>query len=160
MIKELALNALLATSWAFSLKQKKALDARDGGKCQAPFKHECKGGNQRHHILPQGYCQKFGIDPDFALNGIVLCENAHIRIIHPDAQEAKVKYKKGDKKAFEELRKERSEKLDERVVYWEDKYDRPLYATAVRNTQRAEKKGWKWPWNSHQKSDVDDSYKT
>jgi 23S rRNA G2445 N2-methylase RlmL len=109
--------------------------------------------------LPQGYCQEFGIDPDFDTNGIVLCENAHIKVLHPDADEAKRDFRNGDKQAFEKLRKERSDKLKERVPYWVTDYDRALYATAVRNTQRAKKKGWFWPLNGKQKDDIDDSYK-
>ncbi len=159
MIKELATNLLLGTSWAFSLRQKKALDERDGSKCNAPFKHTHEGKLHRHHILPQGYCAEFGIDPDFAMNGIVLCEGAHIKTIHPDANEAKQKYRKGDKQAFTELKHERHDKLVEKVPYWQTEHDRSMYAIAVRNTQKAEKKGWKWPLNNHQKGDEDDSYK-
>lgn len=153
------ISGLYVFGMAFSLRQKRALDERDKGKCQAPFKHECKGINHRHHILPQGYCQQFKIDPDFAMNGIVLCESAHIKIIHPDADEAKKNYRQGDKKAFEKLRADRHDKLVEKVPYWETEHDRALHAIAVRNTQRAVKKGWRWPLNSHQKNDIDDSYK-
>ncbi len=150
---------LVATSFAFSLKQKKALDERDQGRCNAAFEHTHEGKLHRHHILPQGYCAQFGIDPDFAMNGIVLCENAHIKTIHPDAAEAKQKYRKGDKQAFAKLKGERHYKLIEKVPYWVTDHDRAMYAVAVKNTQVAESKGWRWPRNSHQKDDVDDSYK-
>ena len=153
------ISALYIFGMAFSLRQKKALDARDNSRCQAPFKHEHKGALHRHHILPQGYCLQFKIDPDFAMNGIVICENAHIKTLHPDAAEAKQNFRKGDKKAFEKLRTERHDKLIEKVPYWKTEHDRALHAIAVRNTQKAERKGWKWPLNSHQKSDIDDSYK-
>jgi hypothetical protein len=154
-------ETLLASSWVFSLKQKDALRERDGNKCQAPFRHNCnwKKASHAHHLLPQGYCEKFGIDPDFSTNGIYICENAHLAVIHPDAKEAKIAYAQGDKEAFDKMKKVRHDKLEERVPYWNTEQDRALYAIAVRNTQRAERKGWRWPLNGRQKVDASDSYK-
>ena len=163
LASQVFLNALLVTSWGFTLRQKEALRERDGNKCNAPFKHDCnwKKAGHAHHILPQGYAKRFGIDPDFAENGIYICENAHIKVIHPDAQDAKRQYVTGDKKAFEKLIKDRSDKLDERTAYWNDIYDRALYAVALRNTQRAEKKGkWFWPFKGKGNHVKDDSYRT
>ena len=155
--QEVVLDVLLATSYAFTLKQKRALDERDKGKCQAPFKHDCneKVSRHRHHILPQGYCLRFGVEPDFATNGIVLCENAHIKVLHPDADKAKKDYVKGDKQSFSKLRKEREDKLAERVPYWNSGHDRALYTIAVRNSQKMDKKkpDW-WPFGkNHGQSD-------
>ena len=93
------------------------------------------------------YCYFLGVDPDFPENGVSLCSNAHIGDlgIHPDTADATREYRKGDKKAYEKMQKDRKDKLEEHVIYWNPDHDRKLDILALRATQRAEKKGWSWP---------------
>lgn len=142
---------VFASMFAFTKKQRDAIVERDGGKCQMPKKHRHKGGLQVHHILPQRYCEKVGIeDPDYPENGITLCEEAHVgpNGIHVDIYNAKKDYHKKKREggsSFGEAFEERDKKLDNREIYWDDTYDRQMSAIAVRNTQRAKKKGWVFP---------------
>lgn len=160
-LKEILIQAaqfsLESTDFAFNLGQKKAIQERDkehgikleGNKnnCQWPYKHNCSGKIHIHHIRPQQYSYFLGVDPDFAENGISICDKVHIGDlgVHPDTAEAKRKFVKGDRDAFEKLQKERKEKLEERTIYWNPTHDRELDIIALRNTQKAEKKGWFWP---------------
>lgn len=144
---------LYATAFfAFTKAQRDWIDERDGGKCQAPFKHACNGTTpgkrHKHHIIPQRYAERVGIDPDFSENGISICENAHVGnghetgpVIHPDMQQARQEYRQGNKKAYSEAMEGRDEMLEDGLVYWNDQYDRILHARAVKNTQR-----FKIPW--------------
>ncbi len=137
----------------FTDRQKKALRNRDlmfeisgnKGGCQFPLPHSCNGNRRKeeHHILPQGYCSRLGIDPDYAENGITVCSHAH-DIIHPDRIKARQSYHQ-DKNSFKELHQERGKLMDERKIYWNDEFDRQLEARAVYNTQHAKRKGWFFP---------------
>lgn len=170
MDKELLINLLSkgleATSFSFNVKQRKAIVERDkevGIKietnkegCQWPYPHKCSGKIHVHHALPEMYQKKMGIpNPDTPDIAISLCNNIHIgdegkkqHGPHPDQPFFLAEYRKGDKKAFEKMQKERAEKLDERVIYWDDTHERELLVLARRNTQKMDKKkkGW-WSWS-------------
>lgn len=138
---------LFTIGLAFTKKQRDAIVERDDGKCQFPEKHEHKGGLQVHHIIPQRYAQEIGIiNPDYAENGITVCEEAHTgeNGIHPDMFKAKKNYGK-NKNSYQEVFQERKEKLKNKKIYWNDKWDRQLSATAVRNTQKKSILGWIFP---------------
>lgn len=138
---------------AFTKSQREAIIQRDEGKCQFPEKHDCDPEHlQVHHLVPQRYCNEVGIEnPDFSLNGLSVCKNAHIGELrpgvpglHPDVIETKKKYKQ-DKNAFKEMFDERAKKLQKREPYWNTTWDRILHVITIRNHQRAEKNGWVFP---------------
>ena len=132
---------------AFTSSQKKAIRERDGNRCQFPADHPCneKAELQVHHIIPQRYAKEVGIeDPDFAENGITLCEISHQNKVHPDMQEAQQTYHKNPN-SFAQAFQKRDDKLKSREVYWNTTWDRLLHVLAVRNTQRAIKGGWVFP---------------
>ena len=122
---------LIAVAMCFSIKQRQAIRRRDGQECQM----DCEKARfcnpqaplEVHHIQPQAYARRFGVDPDFSENGISLCRDFHQKEIHnmkvPEAQKA----------------------LRERRVYWNPEHDRMFHAIAVRNTQRMKRKGWIFP---------------
>lgn len=140
------------------------------GPCQFPADHvselgrECNGDEkiQVHHIKPERYSSRFGIDPQYAENGISLCEASHVGApgsIHPDTYQAKIKYREGDQGAFKEMGEQRDKKLGNKQTYWNDKFDRQMDSIAVRSSQRADKKkggrnSW-WP----QKPDKEETEK-
>jgi len=129
---------------AFTRDQVLAIRERDKNKCQFPGPHNCSGRLEVHHVLPQRYCSELNIDPDFAENGITVCESAHQGEIHPDMRKAKKEYWR-DKKAFKKAFSLRDELLGSREIYWDPSHDRQMSAVAVRNTQRARKEGWELP---------------
>ena len=129
---------------AFTPRQREAIVSRDNRKCQAPIKHNCGGGLQVHHLIPQRYAYKMGIDPDYAENGITLCANFHQGIIHEDMTVAKQAYGR-DHDSFKKAFAEREKKLNNREIYWNDKFDRLMTVIAQRNTQRARSRGWQFP---------------
>ena len=120
---------------AYSEKQKDAIKERDGG-CQFPGEHQCSDNLVIHQIVPPKYAKKFGINPDFAENGLTICDNA-LKIIWPDAQVPPEK--------IPAAMKTRAIKLNQRLPYWNTVFDRSMGALAVRNTQNAEAKGWEFP---------------
>lgn len=148
---------------SFTEKQKKALNERDTkygveikgnkGSCQFPFPHKCNGdqGTHLHHILPQRYALTYGVNPDFATNGIRICKGVHIEnsdkdiVIHPDTREAKKAYNAGNKKAYDEMMEDRKAKIEEKTPYWNYHYDRPMQVVALKNTQKASIFGWFFP---------------
>lgn len=141
ILEWLALVPMVAVAFfAFSKAQREEILERDEHKCQAPWKHECKGRLEIHHVLPQGYAKKFGVDPDFIENGITLCQNAHVgrEGVHPDTAQAFEEYKT-DKKAFKKMIEKRKQKLEERVIYWNDEHDRPMQVVALKRTQEMRK---------------------
>lgn len=73
--------------FAFTRKQREWIrDERDGGTCQFPEEHRCKGRLEVHHISPQGYLKRAGVAPediDNPYNAITVCQEAHHKI-HPD----------------------------------------------------------------------------
>ncbi len=143
----LALLPLFATAFfAFSKAQHEAILERDEHKCQAPWKHECKGRLEVHHVLPQGYSKMFGVDPDFVENGITLCQNSHVgrEGVHPDTAEAFDEYKT-NKRAFKDMIARRAEKLKEHIIYWNSEHDRPMQVVALKRTQEAKKRGQIFP---------------
>ncbi len=129
MIKELALDALLATSWSFGAKQRAWFKRRDPecllkGKdrivCSRPNKDEID------HLTPQGICHEriklTEEQTDTPLNAGRLCQNhhrGHPDSKHPDAQQAQWDYKKNPK-SFEELRPKRNAKMQQGEKYWND----------------------------------------
>lgn len=134
---------------AFSVPQKKAILERDDHKCQSPIKHDCNpdDGLEIDHILPQRYLYNLSVDPDFPENGLTKCKNAH-DIKHPDRVPARRQYHRKKEEGvdvFKELEVIRANKLRLRQIYWNDKFDRQDQVVAIRNTQRAKKKGWVFP---------------
>lgn len=130
----------------FSAKQREALKARDGGTCQFPSPHVCTKDKklEEHHILPQGYSQVVKIEPDFAENGLTICSNAH-DLIHPDRVAVRRNYHQ-NKRGFEQLRETRHYMLENKTIYWNPEFDRPMQVIALRNTQRAIASGnWHFP---------------
>lgn len=142
----LALAAVEISRWAFTRKERNAIVERDGERCNFPSEHDCNGEDklQVHHILPQRFLEKLGVEPDFPENGLTVCENAHLNLIHEDIGRAKREYSQ-NQNVYNEVFIERDKKLKNREIYWNDDWDRKLMVTALRNTQRAEKKGWKFP---------------
>jgi len=143
----IGLSAVFLSQFAFTKKQREAILERDGNKCQFPAKHKHKGGLQVHHIIPQRYAQEVGIeDPDFAENGISLCEDSHVgpNGVHPDIFQAKKKYPTNPK-AYVEVFSQRKEKLKKKEIYWDETWDRQMHVVAIRNTQKATKEGWIFP---------------
>lgn len=133
----LVATSLLANA-ALTQSQKEWVRRRDGDKCRVPVRHNCGGTppdqhQPIHHDLPQGYCKKVGIDPDFAENLTTTCQNFH-DILHPDVPETRKKYRE-DHNAFDKLQQERRRKLDSRQPYWNTEYDRILQVNAVKRTQ-------------------------
>ena len=122
---------LWTIAMCFSIEQRAAIRRRDNQECQMDCAQavHCNPGSplEVHHVIPQAYAREFGIMPDFPENGISLCRDFHQNEIHnmkvPEAKKA----------------------LHERRVYWNTEHDRKLGAIAVRNTQRAKKKGWIFP---------------
>ena len=161
------LTGTLALGMAFTFRQRKAIHERDQkfgiknhgnkGSCQFPTPHECNGNDEKniHHVLPQRYALRHGVDPDFPENGLDICTNAHIKgwkvngkeldPIHPDTKRARLSFGRGDKDAFKKMEKERDEKIDEKVPYWNTTHDRAMQTLAVRNTQKAKRFGWMFP---------------
>jgi len=137
----------LASLGAFTKKQRDAIVDRDDGECQMPKKHDHKGGLQVHHIIPQRYAKEVGIEnPDYPENGLTICEEAHVGEdgIHTDIHAAKKAYGR-NKNAFQEVFKERQEKLRNKQTYWNTTWDRLMSVVAVRNTQKKKKQGWEFP---------------
>ena len=136
---------------SFTKLQRQAILDRDGHKCQAKgiVPHQCSEADtaalQVHHLKPQLYLKKFGVDPDFAENGLTMCAEVHQNKIHPDMKNARRGYHKGDRQAFEHLQGKRQGKLDGHEIYWDDTWDRPLEVRALKNTQDAVKGGWLFP---------------
>ena len=141
-----ALTIFAPVFLALSLKQRMAVQNRDGKKCNLPAEHDCRGRLEVHHLLPQGYCGVLNIDPDFPENVLTICKNSHVGSdgIHPDIAEALQNYHI-DPKAMERVREQRTELLANHEIYWNTKWDRQMSAVAVRNTQQAEKNGWFMP---------------
>lgn len=134
---------------AFTAKQRAAIVERDGGKCRATTTHSCneENGLEVDHIIPQRYAKEVGIDPDFPENALSKCKNAH-DIKHPDRIEARKRYhlfKKQGKDSFKLLGLERSQKLKEKVIYWNAANDRTDSVMAIKLTQQARKSGWEFP---------------
>ncbi len=129
-------------------RQKEAIRQRDGYQCNFPehlngHKHECGGRLEIHHVLPQGYCREFGIDPDYPENTLCICRNAHDKI-HPDSAYARKHYRpKGD--SFTIAFDNREKLIAERKIYWNPSWDRQMSAKAVQNTQNARNEGWEFP---------------
>ena len=142
VVSATALVVFLST-FAFSERQREWIRRRDKDKCQAPFKHKHKGRLEVHHILPQGYAHRMGIENyDFPENGITICQTAH-DIIHPDMTSARAEYNQ-DVGSFGKLREQRSARLDNREIYWNDEFDRQMQVVTLRTTQEYEKK-YKFP---------------
>jgi hypothetical protein len=153
---ELAAIGLMVFAWmAFTLKQKIWIRERDQeygiklnkGGCQFPEGHDCNGDKQTlqvHHVRPQRYMGLFGANPDYAENGISLCEHSHQGKVHPDMREARQGYGQ-DKNSYNKVFDQRAEKLKRGEIYWDDSWDRPMGTLAVRNTQRAERDGKTFP---------------
>lgn len=129
---------------AYTSDQRRWIHERDGDKCNFPAKHKCNGRHSLHvhHIMPQRYCRDIGMDPDFAENGILICENSHNGEIfpgqpgiHPDMSKARHEYAK-NKNSYHDAFDHRDQLLHKGQIYWNDQWDRLLNATAQRNTQR------------------------
>jgi len=139
----------------FNDRQRRAIRERDDHRCQfpeCPISPQCNPRRlECHHIKPQGYLKRFGVDPDFPENALTICERAH-DAIHPDRVAAKERYRRGDKKAFQELHPERQRKLEEKKPYWQEKWDRAMGTIALKRTQQAKKNGWEFPEKGGEKN--------
>lgn len=127
--------ATLVSLGAYSEKQKTALKERDKT-CQFPAEHNCGGDLIIHQIMPPKYAEKFGVDPDFATNGLTICRNAQ-KLIYPDVQVPR--------EEIPRVMRERSIKLNQRKPYWVTVFDRAMTAVATKNTQQAQAEGWSFP---------------
>jgi hypothetical protein len=145
---------MTATLMALNEKQRRAIRERDEHRCQFPAPHDCneKEGLEVHHILGQRYLRRLKVDPDYPENTISVCKNAHRRVIHPDMEEARRRYGM-DKDAYKKAFTARNDKLNKRQVYWNDQEDRPMQVVATRNTQKAEERGWRFPWSRRKRGD-------
>lgn len=127
---------------AFSTAQKRWLKRRDGDRCQLPGFNgiQCGGGLEEDHIIPQRYAREtLGMpeeEIDSKENGITLCENhhrGHPNSKHPDAFEALNNYRAGDKDAFKNMGKTRTDNGSD--DYWNETFDAPESAVVVRNNR-------------------------
>lgn len=136
-------------------KERASIIERDNGECQFPSCPD-KGSDKKinctpeklnvHHILPQRFCEKYGVDPDFAENLITICQGCHIGSpdgVHPDAYQARVDFHE-DPESFKKMGEARNERLKNRIPCWNTIYDRAMSVVAARNTQQAEKTGWEF----------------
>ena len=128
--------AALVSLAAYSEKQKTALKERDHHSCQFPAEHDCGGELLIHQIIQPKYAKKFGINPDYATNGLTICRQAQ-QLIYPDIQVPA--------EEIPAVIKERNVKFNQRQPYWVTVFDRAMNATAVKNTQQAEATGWQFP---------------
>lgn len=144
-------------------KERSSIIDRDDNRCQFPACPK-KGGQNKlnctpdklnvHHILPQRFCDKYGIDPDFAENLITICQGCHIGSpdgVHPDAYQARTDFHE-DPESFKKMADARNERLRNRTPCWNTEYDRAMSTVAVKNTQEKKKKGWQfWKKEEHEK---------
>lgn len=128
------LVSLLAIGYlGFSAGQRGAIKYRDNKECQmdCPLAEHCGGRNDKlnvHHVRPQRWLTDHGFDPDYAENGITLCETFHQNEIHGVPQH------------------EINRRVRMRVPYWNTKHDSLLAERAEENTIRAEEeRKWKFP---------------
>lgn len=155
----------------FSERQRKAILERDNNTSQmrhyseesgfAPTPVEkckaCNGkgcGLQVHHIDPR---RNGGGDTPDNLITLFACEHIGKKangeladtseefVVHPDTTDALRSYRKGNKKAFQEMSTKRDIKLQHGEIYWNPDHDEEMKETAVERTQSAVAKGWKWP---------------
>lgn len=134
---------IFALSLAFSTKQREWIRKRDDNRCQFPDIHRCEGRNEVHHIINQGYATRHDIDADYPENAITICNSAH-RMIHPDMNKAYGEYRH-NRGAFEDMKRERQDMMEQGRVYWVDHWDRRMTVIAVRNTQRYKREGHIFP---------------
>ena len=153
--KLLPLLTMLAVSMlAFNREQRAAIvKDRDEDRCQAPFEHKCNGdqGLELHHIRPQRYAKTVGISEDandVPENGISLCKNAHT-CIHPDQITARRNYHI-DKQSYHKVFDARQTLLDQRKIYWMDRFDRIMAAVAAKRSDQARARGWVYPYTESQ----------
>lgn len=135
----------------FSEKQRKAILLRDNNKCQAPFKHNCRGRLEVHHIIPQHYARTIlGLteeETDKPENALTICLNAH-RIIHPDLDQILIHYHELVDRGmvpFRQLEDARGETLKQKKVYWDTQYDRLMLTLAFKRTAYAKRDNWEFP---------------
>lgn len=142
-LPDAALGLFTIAFLALTQKQRLAVIERDEHKCQGKdiIPHNCVEDRfplEVHHVLNQAYCYLMDVDPDFALNLITLCRSAHDQI-HPWRLWARSNYHKlkGEgKNTFAMAQDDVKNKLKNRDIPWEDKWDRQLQTKAARNTQR------------------------
>lgn len=155
-LPDAALGLFTIAFLALTQKQRLAVIERDEHKCQGKdvIPHSCTENKyplEVHHILNQAYCNLMNVNPDYALNLITLCRSAHDQI-HPWRIWARSNYhklKSQGKNTFSMAQDEVKEKLGNKEVPWEDKWDRQLQTRAVRNTQR---KGFLLPERRYRKN--------
>lgn len=142
-------------AFALNAKQRFAIRERDNNECQGcGITSICTRNTpdrihlQVHHIIPQGYSKRMGIDPDYPENLITICENLHIghptQSVHPDTYQARETYR-GQKESYNQMIEARKVKLENREIYWNTQYDRQFHVIATRNTQRIKVTGWHFP---------------
>lgn len=140
---------------ALSRGQRESIrEERDGGRCQghkAGIKHKCGGRLEVHHILSGMYLSRLGIDADanpYVL--ITICSNLHNTIHNGKIEEAKQKYRQGNKNAFKEMAAEMREQISSKQLNWNPEWDRRLLARAAKLQQEWMKRGGGYPLNRDQ----------
>ncbi len=155
MIKELVLDALLAASWTFSLRQKDWVKRRDP-ECLLKGKDKIVCGrsdkDEIDHITPQGISHErihlTEDQTDIPQNAARVCvthHRGHPDSKHPDAHEALWNYRK-DPNGFEELRGKRNAKMRNGEKYWNDRDGDFLAAEARKRTIEYVLKHPEDPW--------------
>lgn len=135
---------------ALSDKQRKSVrDERDDGKCQFPADHACTPEKlEVHHVNPQRWEEDISIPEevrDRPENLITICYNAHQVVVHPDMQDARRQYARGNKNAFRDVFVSRNEKVARREPYWNTIFDAVMLRVAKERTTNAKQRGWQMP---------------
>lgn len=140
----------MGKEFCLNFDQRIAIRERDNNQCQGcRIWPHCERDTpattnlEVHHLLPRAYASRVGINPNFPENLITICQTMHTGhrdSIHPDSFQAKMTFRENPK-VFLELGIEVREKLDNRQIYWNDNYTRPLAVRAVKNTQKVVSEG-------------------
>lgn len=155
----------------FTLPQKKWILERDGFRCQMRWVQNGKWvrcnnrfGLQVHHRVPRGwasahYPSDYGIND--CSNGITICSCHHIgegvdnenapHVIHRDNIHAKREYRKGNKRAYDEMIENRKNLTRRGIPYWNTEYDEMFARIIARENERFLKKK---PYPKHRKYGV------
>lgn len=145
---------LLVLGMAFTARQRSAIKERDQHKCQATARHNCNQNEhplEVDHIIPQGYAHRMGICDEYIdspENALTKCRAAH-DVKHPERVPIRRDYHRRKAEPgynmSQELQNYARERLDHKQIYWNDKDDRTDKIRALQLTQKAQKRGWRFP---------------
>ena len=119
---------------AFSQKERAWFIERDEGQCQFPVSSNDDGytpcGREErlhvHHVVPQRWGEAQGVpseEVDSQDNGITLCINHHLNVIHgSDMPLAQANYSK-DKNSYKKAFAKRDRLVADGKKYWNDAWD-------------------------------------